>query len=376
MPTQATAAPVQHETPADFRGNNPRSTLELLDWHARAAPAGAIDSHMPIVDPHHHLFGSSADKLFYEVDDFQRDLDSGHRVIGTVYVEAYQSGWRDSGPQEFRPVGEVEKIVSVTAKPVRTKLGDCKVASGIVCFADLGVGEKISGVLDAHVEAGQGRVRGVRQRLATVGGVLGRMTPDLRKPHLMAEPEFRKGFAQLERHALIFDAWVYHTQLDELADLARAFPRTSVVVNHVGGPLGVAEFRSTRADVLKQWRRSISLLASMPNVFVKLGGLGMPILGHGFERFATPPTADELAQAWNPAVETCVESFGTARCMFESNFPVDKQSCSYSDLWNAYKLMTRRYSLDERADLFYRTACRVYGLGELERIGNDLLWSL
>jgi predicted TIM-barrel fold metal-dependent hydrolase len=188
----------------------------------------------------------------------------------------------------------------------------------------------------------------------------------------LSDAQFRRGFAQLESFGLGFDAWIYHTQLRELIDLADTFPNTTIIVNHAAGPIGVAEFRLRHVDVLREWERGLKVLAARPNVCMKVGGMGMPLFGFGFEHRGAPATAAELARAWKPYIETCVEAFGASRCMFESNFPVDKQSCSYSDLWNAFKIVTRRWSPHERSDLFYRTACRTYRLPALECLGNQL----
>ena len=168
--------------------------------------------------------------------------------------------------------------------------------------------------------------------------------------------------AQLTRFGLSFDAWVYHPQLGELRDLANLFPATPIIVNHVGGLIGVEDYRRGRIAQIASWRRDLQGLAALPNVSIKIGGLGMPVFGFGFEHAQRPATSAELAQAWRPLIEMCIESFGPGRCMFEGNFPVDKQSCGYTELWNAFKLATRHLSPDERSDLFHRTACRVYRL--------------
>ena len=361
------------EPPAAYRGNQPKSTLELADWLSRAAPSTALDPAMPIVDPHHHLFGSSEDKLFYRLEDLRRDLDSGHRVIGTVYVEAYNSGWRKTGPEEMRPVGEVELITEVAEKPVSLASGECQVAAGIVCYADLRLGDRVEEVLQQQIAAAQGRLRGLRHRTQAVDGAVGRVGTNLPKPHLLLDAQFRRGVARLAPLGLSFDSWIYHTQIGELVDLADAFPDQPIVLDHVGGPIGVEEFRSRRAEVLREWESGVRALAARPNVVVKVGGMGMPLYGYGFEQRERPPTATELAAAWKPYIETSIEAFGTNRCMFESNFPVDKQSATYCDLWNAFKLVAQGYSLGERKDLFYRTACRTYRLPALEAEADRLL---
>lgn len=358
---------------ATIGGNKLRSTRELDEWHASADASTVIDVGMPIVDTHHHLFGTPEDRNFYRMEDLQNDLDSGHRVLGTVYVEAYESGWRKTGPQALRPVGEVEMIVGLTTSPVATALGDCHVAAGVVSHADFSIGDAVEEVLQAQIEAGQGRLRGVRQRAAMVVGDLGGFNQVGRRPQLLAEPQFRRGIARLKPLGLHFEAWIYHTQLGELIELADAFPDTLIIANHIGGPLGVGEFRTRREDVMREWMASIRSLAERPNIRMKIGGMGMAVLGFGFEQRERPPTAAELASAWTPYIETCVQAFGSKRCLFESNFPVDKQSCSYRELWNAFKLIMRGVPLESRSDLFFRTACTTYRLPELERLADQWL---
>lgn len=356
----------------DYRGNQPKSTRELTEWLAREEAVAAIEPDLPIVDAHHHLFGSVEDKQYYRLDDLRQDADCGHRFIGTVYVEGYEAGWRRTGPEALRPVGEVERIVGLTDKPLKTASGDCQVAAGVVCHVDLTRGEQAAEVMHAQHMASRGRLRGVRQRAATVEGPVGRVNSSPPKLHLLSDPQFRRGFAQLDAFGLSFDAWVFHPQLGELIELVDAFPNTPIIVNHVAGPIGVGEFRSQHAEVLREWKEGVVALAARPNVHMKVGGMGMAVYGFGFEQQDRPATAAELVQAWKPYIETCVDAFGTQRCMFESNFPVDKQSSSYCELWNAFKLVTRGWSQDERSDLFYRTACRVYRLTELAQIGEDL----
>jgi predicted TIM-barrel fold metal-dependent hydrolase len=353
-----------------YRGSFPRTTPEVSEWHARSPEVEALEPDLPIVDAHHHLFGSSDDAIHYRLDDLRDDLATGHRVLGTVYIEAYESGWRTSGPESLRPVGEIEEILRLTASPIRSQHGDCAVAAGVVAYADLTLGDGVIEVLEQERDAAKGRLRGVRHRTATDDGTVGRFIKDRPRPHLLMDGAFRRGFAHLDRFGLSFDAWIYHTQLGELIDLADAFPNTIIVVDHVGAPIGVAEWSIKRTEVRADWAMNLRALAARPNVRVKIGGMGMMVFGFGFERGERPATAWELAHAWQPYIGLCIDAFGTDRCMFESNFPVDKQSCSYVELWNAFKLATRGLSQDERRDLFYRSACQTYRLPELARIGN------
>lgn len=351
--------------PPAYRGNRFRNARELIDWHAGRQPEAVLEPALPIVDPHHHLYGKAGDTYCYRREDLARDIASGQRVLGTVYLEAYLSGWRADGPQELRSVGEVEMIVRESREPLATPHGSCQVAAGIVSNIDLTQGEAVARIIDAHVNAADGRLRGVRHHTTHDPGVAGRYVYNS-PPRLMADPAFRRGFACLERAGLSFDAFVFHTQLHELAELADAFPRIPIVLDHVGTMINVAEYADRRAEVRADWEIGMRELARRPNVFVKVGGLGMPIFGFGFEYAGRPAASPRLAKAWQPIIDFCVDAFGSRRCMFESNFPVDKQSCGYVELWNALKLATRHRTAEERNDLFWRTACGVYQLSELE----------
>lgn len=350
----------------------PRSTSELAEWHAAASQVEALERSLPIIDSHHHLFGTAADPVHYHLQDLHQDLGSGHQIIGTVYVEAYEAGWRKTGPEAMRPVGEVDMIVDVSRSPLQMPYGQCQVGAGIVAHVDLTLGEGVTDVLDAQAAASKGKLRGVRQCAADDNGTLGPLIKNRPRPQLLLDAALRRGFAFLEGRNLVFDAWIYHTQLDELIDLADAFPNTVIVLDHIGGPLGAFEWSMKRDEVRADWRRNVRELASRPNIRVKIGGMGMIMFGFGFEQAQRPPTSYELAREWQPYIETCLEAFGTNRCMFESNFPEDKQSCSYVELWNAFKLATRTMSADERRDLFYRTACRTYRLPEFAQLGDSI----
>lgn len=356
-------APAPNATP--YRGNQPRSTAELLEWQDLAPSEPALEPGLPIVDPHHHLFGANTDRLYYRREDMESDLASGHRILGTVYIAAYAAGWRADGPQEMRSVGEVERIVALSAKPLSSPQGPCRLGVGIVSDVDLTRGAVADEVLRAHVAAGAGRLRGVRHYTTYHDSDLKKFIPNAPR-NVMGDADFRRAFSLLEQYNLSFDALVYHTQLRELAALADAFPRIPIVLNHVGMPVGVLGFESQKTAVRKEWERDMRDLASRPNVRVKVGGMGMPIFGFAFESGAAPASTQSLVRAWKPLMNVCLEAFGPSRCMLESNFPVDKQSCGYGQLWNAFKLATVDLTPSERAALFYRTACQTYRLPELE----------
>lgn len=223
------------------------------------------------------------------------------------------------------------------------------------------LGAAVEPVLVAHVRAGGDRFRGIRHITAwdpsippTAGyGSL---------PQLMSERGFRDGVATLGRLGLTFDAWIYHPQIDELAQLARACPDTRIVLNHIGTPVGIGAYTGKREEVFSKWAASIKALAAHPNVFIKVGGFGMSTCNFGFIDAATPPSSEVVAATARPYVETCIEAFGTPRCMFESNFPNDKPAFSYAVFWNACKRLAMGASETEKTDLFARTAARFYRL--------------
>ncbi len=325
----------------------------------------ALEPRLPICDPHHHLWDGPGNRGTYLADDFLRDVaDSGHRVEKTVFVECGM-GYRKEGPEEMRPVGETQFVESITAKPFLCGERNVRLASGIVGFVDLTLGAAAAPVLEAHMEAGKGRLRGVRQSCT--------WDPDpsiislAKEAGMMQNGAFREGFAHLSAYGLLFDAWQYYTQLSDLAELAADFPDTTIVVNHAGGPLGIGRHAGRNDEVAEAWKRGIRALASRPNVAMKLGGLGMPRCGFGWRERRKPPTSTELAAVIEPYYRFCIEAFGAQRCMFESNFPVDRESYPYSVLWNAFKRVCEGFSEGEKGALFYGTAMRVYGLENEDR---------
>ena len=317
-----------------------------------------LDPDLPIVDPHHHLWDHGGNTYF--LDNLLADLTSGHNVAATVFLQCFWA-YRTSGPEEMKPVGETEFVATVAAEAERRRL-KTRVCAGIVGYTDFRLGEKVDAVLEAHIEAGAGRFRGIRQISARHPAFLASMsTPPAFG--LLADPAFRAGFALLEKYGLSYDAWLYHTQIGELVDLARAFPETAIVLNHAGGPLGVGPYRGKGDAVYAEWRAATKILATCPNVRMKLGGLAMVVNGFDFHQHVLPPSSGELANAWRPYMEALIEDFGANRCMFESNFPVDKAMCSYPVLWNAFKRIASGCSAVEKAALFHDTAAGFYRLG-------------
>jgi predicted TIM-barrel fold metal-dependent hydrolase len=318
-----------------------------------------LEPGLPIIDPHHHLWDRPGWR--YLLDELLADTGTGHNIIATVFVQA-RAMVRATGPEELRPVGETEFVNGVAAMSASGIYGKTKVCAGIVGHADLTLGTRVEPVLAAHIRAGGDRFRGIRHITAWDGDDSIRNPAYSPPPGLLADKAFRDGFAVLCRLGLSFDAWLYHPQINELTDLARAFPDARIVLNHVGGPIGIGLYAAKRKEVFAAWTASIKALAACPNVCVKVGGLGMRMGGFGFHEKAEPPSSGTLAAAWRPYVETCIEAFGPSRCMFESNFPVDKGSYSYPVFWNACKLLAKAASHGEKADLFAGTAARFYRL--------------
>lgn len=326
-------------------------------WLA-ASREEALEPELPMVDAHHHF---SEHWGGYMPDDLLADI-AGHRIRATVYV---QCGWgyRPEGPEALRPVGETESVVAVT-REVNLRQRETRVAAAIVGYADLHLGGAVDEVLAAQIAAGDGRFRGVRNS--------GAFHPDFKhgvlpRPmqHLYADPAFREGYACLERHGLSFDAWVYHTQLEDVLELATAFPRIPLILDHIGGPLGVAGYQGRQDAALQEWLPWMKSLAQCPNVSVKLGGLGTAVFGFDFASRPEPPSSQALADVWRPVFDPVLELFGLERCMFESNFPVDRSSAGYGVVWNALKRMASGATIEQKKMLFHDNAVRLYRI-ELE----------
>jgi len=330
------------------------------DWLAKRQEE-ILEPALPIVDPHHHLV-DRANTGRYLLPELLADTGSGHNIVATVYLE-WLSMYRAEGPVPLRPVGEIEFANGVAAVAASESFGKTKVCAGIVSYADLMLGDQVEEVLEAMILAGGGRFRGIRYISASHPDEAARGSSINRPSGLLLNAKVREGFAKLHPLGLSFDAWMYFTQLGELVDQARAFPETPIVLDHVGGPIGIGPYAGKRDDVFTEWKNSITELARCPNVHVKLGGLGMRLFGFDVHAGELPPSSEELATLWRPYIETCIEAFGPARAMFESNFPVDKGSGSYQVFWNAFKRIAAGCSADEKTALFSGTASRFYRLG-------------
>ena len=328
------------------------------DWLAQRREE-IIDPQRPIVDPHHHLWDRGGQR--YLIEEMTDDIASGHNIVATVYVDC-RSMYRATGPEAFRPVGEVEFANGIAAMSASGGYGKAAICAGIVSHVNLLLGDDARPVLEAEIAAGNGRFRGIRHSSAwdadpEVAGIYA-----TRPKGLLLDPAFRRGFACLAPLGLSFDAWLFHPQIGELIDLARAFPNTRIVLDHCGGPAGIGRYAGRRDEIFQVWKASITETAKCPNVTVKLGGLAMRLLGYDFHERPMPPSSAEVAAAWRPYIETCIEAFGPERGMFESNFPPDKGQCSYQVIFNAFKRIAAQYSEPEKAALFSKTASDFYQL--------------
>ena len=332
------------------------------DWLALTVEA-PLEPDLPICDPHHHLWDSRSARLAprYLLDEILEDVQSGHNVVSTVFIEC-GSMFKAAGPEAMRPVGETEFVNGIAAMSASGQYGPGRIAAGIVGTVNLRLGEAAAAVLDAHLVAGGGRFRGIR--LGATWDASDAVPNHRTNPPqgLLLRQDFRAGFAQLAPRQLTFEAWCYYHQIPEVTDLARAFPDTTIILDHFGGPIGIGPYAGKADEVYAQWRAHIAELATCPNVVAKLGGINMEMNGFGWHERSRPPGSQELMEATRRYYEHTIERFGADRCMFESNFPVDKASCSYTVLWNSFKRLTARYSEAEKARLFHDTAARVYRL--------------
>jgi predicted TIM-barrel fold metal-dependent hydrolase len=338
-----------------------------------------LEPDLPIIDPHHHLWDWTSRLPFlpaarthpfeailpqtprYLLDELLADCGSGHNVIGTVFVQC-GAFYRADGPEALKPVGETAFVNGVAAMAASGTYGPVKACAGIVGHADLTLGDGVAAVLDAHLAAGGGRFRGIRHMMAHDAdpAVLGPLAHAA--PGLAGDARVHAALRHFASRRLSLDIWVLEPQLDEAEALARAFPDVPMVIDHVGTPLGLGSYAGRRDERFGAWKAAMARLAALPNVHVKLGGLGMPFPGFEGMGPETRPGSEALAAMWSPWVETCIGLFGAGRCMFESNFPVDRWGADYATLWNAFKRIAAGASAAEKADLFAGTAARFYRL--------------
>ncbi len=333
----------QLNKPYQFRGHAYRTLAEAEAWTQQHREP-ALEPELAIIDPHHHVWDDQRGR--YLTHELAADVGSGHNILATVFVEAGVM-YRADGPVEMRPIGEVEFVNGIAAMGANGQYGKTRLCAGIVGHADLMLGAKVAPVLDALAVAGNGRFKGIRYGTIWDAGDAAKFGRHQVPRHLMLDATFRQGFSQLAPRDLSFEAWLFYPQLADL--------------NHCGGLLGIAPHEN-RAEVFRKWHAHIRNLAQFPNLSVKVGGLGMLYCNWDFHLHDLPPSSEDVAATWRPYVEACIEAFGPDRCMMESNFPPDKQTCSYGVLWNALKHITKNCSAAEKAALYRGTAARVYQL--------------
>ena len=323
-----------------------------------------IEPELPICDAHHHLWDRNTHQPIqprYLLDEILEDVNCGHNIVSTVYIEC-GAMFKADGPEYFRPIGETEFVNGIAAMSASETYGKTKIAAAIIGTVDLRIGELAGEVLDAHIAAGGGRFRGIRRAVAwDAADVIKNHRTDPPQSLLLQE-DYRRGFAELGSRGMTFEAWCYHTQIPEVTDLARAFPDTTIILDHFGGPLGIGPYTGNSDEVFETWKPLVSELATCDNVFAKLGGINMDVNGFGWHQKSLPPSSKQLADATRRYYDFTIEAFGPDRCMFESNFPVDKLSCSYQVVWNTFKRIASGASKSEKAALFHDTAARVYSL--------------
>jgi L-fuconolactonase len=326
------------------------------DWSA-ATLEDALDPAQPIIDAHHHLYDRPG--LRYLLDDYLADASAGHDIRASVVVQA-RSMLRADAPGDLQTIGETEFANGVRAMCASGQYGSTRVADAIVAQVNLRRGAAVRETLEAHLSRSDGHVRGIRHIVAWDADESSLNPAYPTHESLLDEPLFREGFAELGRLGLSFDAWLFFPQIPRLAGLARAFPDVPIVLDHCGGILGIGAYSDRFDQTFAAWSAALRDLAECPNVMVKLGGLGMRLSGFGFAARAHAPSSTELADVWRPWMVTCIEAFGTSRCMFESNFPVDRESYAFLNGWNAMKRVAAAASPNEKDDLFWRNAARFY----------------
>lgn len=320
-----------------------------------------IDPAYPVIDPHHHLWPTHPLRGYqYLIDDLARDLTAGHNVRASVFIQC-STMYRASGPEHMKPIGETEWVNGIAEQYAKANPNGPAIMAGIVGHCNF-TGDRVDEVLEAHLAAAPKRFRGIRHSCPWTDDAETLKSTVVYQKDLLIDPAFRRGFARLQKYGLSFDGWMFHLQMPQLADLARAHPGIPIVLDHLGAPLGKGEFAARKDEVFSEWRKSIDALAACPNVHMKLGGSVMPVFGFAWDSHPKPPGSDELVKAVGHFFDYAIQKFSPARCMFESNFPVDKEQCAYIPLWNSFKKMTSSYSASERADMFYNTARRFYRL--------------
>jgi len=331
------------------------------DWLALTQEP-TLEPAMPICDPHHHFWDFRTARIPYQrylLHELAADMQSGHNVRSTVFIEA-RAMYRVDGPDEMRPIGEVEFVQGLAAASASGLYGPGRAAASIVGHANLLLADRVAPVLEALKAASPNRFRGIRHSVTWDPHPEVENTAAHRMQAQLTNEQFRAGARVLARMGLTLEGWMYFPQLPELADFARAIPDLQIILNHIGGLIRTGPYAGKDDEVLATWRRGVAAVAECPNVTIKLGGMGMPRTGFDWHARARPIGSEELAAAMAPYMNYCIEKFGPNRCMFESNFPVDKVSFSYPVMYNAFKRLSQCYSASERTAMFHDTAVRVY----------------
>ena len=331
------------------------------DWLA-LTQEDVLEPEMPICDPHHHFWDYRMERVpfhRYLLHELSDDMNSGHNVRSTVFVEA-RSMYRIDGPDEMKPVGEVEFVQGLAAASATGLYGPGRAAAAIVGHANLNLGDAVKPVLEALQAASPNRFRGIRHTVTWDDNPEVANTAAHKIKGQMSSDNFRAGAKILAGMGHSLEGWMYFTQMEELAELAKAVPNLTIILCHVGGLLGTGYYADRTEEVKATWIKGIEAAAQQPNIYMKIGGIGMPSVGFDWHTRDKPIGSEELASDMTPIVNYCIEKFGPSRCMFESNFPVDKVSYSYNVMYNAFKRLTKDYSASERADMFHDTAARVY----------------
>ena len=313
-----------------------------------------LEPDLPIIDPHHHLWVRNG--YTYLLPELAADLASGHNVTATVFAECH-SMYRKDGAEEQRSLGETEFVRGQSAMSASGAFGITRACDVMFGNVDLTLGDAIEPLLAQHLDASGGRFRGVR--LSSGWHADDRIHNVAEQPGLLIDQRVDEAVVVLCRMGMSLDCWLYHTQLDEVAQLADKHPELTIILNHVGSPILGGPYRGKSDEVFQEWQAAIARVGQRENVYVKLGAL--PIRMPDYEGDRTlPPGSEEVAAAWRPWMETCIEAFGAARSMYESNFPVQKRWCSYQVCWNAFKLISAGASEGEKSDLFTGAAARAY----------------
>ena len=323
-----------------------------------------LEPELPIVDTHHHMRESGGGKRFM-FEELLADVNSGHNVVATVFMQSgtkTRAMYRADGDPAFAPIGETEFVNGVAAMSASGGYGPARLCAGIIGYADMALGARLRPVLEGHIRAGGDRFRGIRYSLTWDAweGVCPKS--EQHRKAVLASPAMRESLACFAQLGLLYEMWVFYPQMNDAIAVMRDFPDTQFVLNHLGGPLHIGPYAGRRDERFAEWRAAIRAVAQLQNVVCKLGGIGMHYAGFDFHENPEPPSSQMLCDAWRPYVETCIEAFGSGRCMAESNFPVDKAVCSYVILWNALKRMVSGASASEKAEIFSGTARRVYRL--------------